>query len=180
MRKVILVLALLLVAPSSFGQNNNSGALGGKTGESTTAPVKKKSVPKPVPKQDKPVSSPCGVYYQSRADMSAESNSSDKWLSLGQSVNKQFWYNPHKTTCDAKTGVLKSWIKEVHKNTDGNYAMVLYEFKCKTNQLRVRTVIEYDQAGNVLETNNQNDEAWQEAAPGTAGEFMLRTICHRP
>ena len=76
--------------------------------------------------------------------------------------------------------MLKSWMKEVHKNTDGDYALVLYEFKCKTNQLRVKTVIEYDSADSLLETNNHgDDEPWQDVAPGTAGEVMMRTVCRR-
>lgn len=180
MRKPIIVLALLLLSSSAFGQTANNEALGGKTSEDKTTPARKKPVPKPTRNQDKPLSSPCGVYYKNRADMSAESNLGDKWFSLGQSANKQFWYNPHKTTCDARTGVLKTWIKEVHKNTDGNFALVLYELKCRTNQLRVKTVIEYDKAGGVLETNNHGDDPWQDVAPGTAGEVMIRTACRRP
>ena len=117
---------------------------------------------------------PCGVYAKNPSSLT------DKWFSLGESANKHFWYNPHKTTCDAKTSVLKSWIKEDHKNTDGNYALVLYEMKCKSNQLRVKTVIEYDRAGGVLETNDRGDDTWQDVAPGTAGEVMLRNICRRP
>src|SRR5437016_1222507 len=132
MRKAILVLTLLLMLPSSFGQNSNSGASRGKIIEDKTSPAKRKPVPERASNQDKP-SSPCGVYYENRADISAASNADDMWFSLGESANKHFWYNPHKTTCDAKTAVLKSWIKEEHKNTDSNYALVLYEFKCKTN-----------------------------------------------
>jgi hypothetical protein len=180
MRKPILVLALLLMLTSSFGQTANNEALGGKTSESKPAPARKKPVPKPASNQDKSLSSPCGVYYKNRADMVGESNLGDRWFSLGQSANKHFWYNARKTTCDAKTGVLKTWIKEVHKNTDGNFALVLYEMKCKTDQLRVKTVIEYDKTGGVLETNNHGDDPWQDVAPGTAGEVMLRTACRRP
>ena len=180
MRKAILVLTLLLMLPSAFGQNSNSGASGGKIIEDKTAPARKKPVPKPAPNQDRPFVSPCGLYYKNRADMSAESNSADKWFSLGESANKHFWYNPHRTSCDARTGVLKSWIKEEHENTDGDFALVLYEFKCKTNQIRQKTVIEYDKTGSVLETTNHGDDPWQDVAPGTAGETMIRTVCRRP
>jgi hypothetical protein len=173
MRKLILVLALLLVSASTFAQTANNEPLGGKTNEVKPTPASKKPVPKPASKPDKPLSSPCGV-YTGRATLA------DKWFSLGESANKHFWYNPHRTTCDAKTSVLKSWIKEDHKNSDGNYALVLYEMKCKSNQLRVKTVIEYDNTGGVLETNNHGDDPWQDVAPGTAGEVMLRTICRRP
>ena len=176
MRMVILVLALLFVSSASFAQGNKE-AMGGKTSEGKPVATTNKNPPaKTVPKRaattDKPVYSPCGV-------KSGDSNVGDKWLSLGQSANRRFWYNPNKTTCDAKTSVLKSWIKEEHKNTDGDYAMVLYEFKCKTKELRVKTVIEYDKTGSLMETNNHPDDAWQEAAPGTAGEFMLRTLCRQ-
>lgn len=174
MRNAILVLALLLVSSSSFGQAGNNEPLGGKTSGSAAAPAKKTSVPKPAPKQDKPLVSPCAAYNKTG------SNADDKWFSLGESANKHFWYNPHKTTCDEKTVVLKSWIKEEHKNTDGNFALVLYEFKCKTNQLRVKTVIEYDKTGGVLDTTNQEGVTWQDVAPGTAGETMIKTVCRRP
>src|SRR6266571_2803566 len=75
MRKPILVPALLLVLTSSFGQNTNNGPSGGKTNEVKTAPPgKKKSVPKPASNQDKPLYSPCGVYYKDREDMIGQSN----------------------------------------------------------------------------------------------------------
>ncbi len=182
MRKALPVLALLLMLTSTFGQNSNSGASGGKiSDDKAAAPTSKKTIPKPTPKQDNRGYSPCGVYYKNRADMTGGSKLDDKWFSLGESANKHFWYNPRKTSCDAKTSVLKSWIKEEHKNnTDSNYALVLYEFKCKTNQLRVKTVIEYDQTGGVLETTNHDGDPWQDVAPGTAGVVILRTVCRRP
>ena len=182
MRISFLVSALLLVmSTAAFAQHANE-VLGGKItpDKPTTAPTTRKSVSKTTTNRSSPLYSPCGVYYKNRADMSAESNASDKWFSLGQSADRHFWYNAHKTTCDAKTGVVKSWIKEDHKNTDSNYALVLYEFKCKTNQMRVKTVIEYDKAGGVLETNNHDNDTWQDVAPGTAGEVILRTVCRRP
>jgi Surface-adhesin protein E len=178
MRKPILVLALLLPWASSFGQSNNE-PLGGKTETKATATTKK-SAPKPSAKESKPLASPCGVYYKRSADISAESNLPDKWFSLGESANKHFWYNPRKTNCDVKTGSLKSWLKEEHKNTAGNYALVLYEFKCSANQIRVKTAIEYDNTGSVLETNDHENDPWQNVAPGTAGEVMIRTVCRRP
>jgi len=73
-RKPILVPALLLVLTSSFGQNTNSGPSGGKTNEVKTAPSEKKSAPKPTSNQDKPLYSPCGVYYKDREDMIGQSN----------------------------------------------------------------------------------------------------------
>jgi hypothetical protein len=181
MRNAFLVLTLLVAWFSSFAQNNNSGASGGKvTEDKPAAAAKKKPLPKQTADQDRSFYSPCGVYYKNRADMSGESDLADKWFSLGESANRHFWYNPHKTNCDAKTGALKSWIKEEHKNTHGNFALVLYEFKCKTNQIRVKTVIEYDEGGSVLETNDHDGDTWQEVAPGTAGVTIMKTVCRRP
>jgi surface-adhesin protein E len=182
MRTPIFVLALLLsMSAASFAQTANNEILGGKvTDKPANAPATKKPAAKPAANRDRPLYSPCGVYYQNRADMTRNSILPDKWFSLGQSANKHFWYNPRKTTCDAKTAVLNSWIKEEHKNTDGDYALVLYEMKCKPNQLRVKTVIEYDKNGSVLDTNNNAETPWQDAAPATAGEVMLRTACRRP
>ena len=183
MRKPLLVSAIVLImSTTAFTQHANDEVLGGKTtpDKPTNSTASKKPVSKATTNRTAPLYSPCGVYYKNRADMSAESNLGDKWFSLGQSANKHFWYNPHKTTCDAKTAVLKTWIKEEHKNTEGNYALVLYEMKCRSNQLRVRTVIEYDNTGSVLETNNEQDENWQNVAPSTAGEVMMKTACRRP
>ena len=181
MRNVILTLAVIFVSSSAFGQGS-SEVMGGKAGgaAATTTKPATKPVTKPPANRDRASYSPCGVYYKNRADMIGESNLADRWFSLGESANKHFWYNPHKTTCDAKTAVLKSWLKEDHKASDGDYALVLYEFKCRTKQLRVKTVIEYDKSGSVLETTNHEDDPWQEAAPGTAGEVMLRTVCRQP
>jgi hypothetical protein len=186
MRKTIPGLVLLLVMTSSLAQTgNNESVGGGKTTTSKPATTTPKATPKkPTPKRtatvDKPLSSPCGVYYTDRADMIAESNLPSKWFSLGQSANNHFWYNPRKTTCDAQTGVLKTWIKEEHKNTDGDFALVLYEMKCRSDQLRVKTVIQYDRAGNVLETtNHDDDDPFQDIAPGTAGVTMLNTACRK-
>src|SRR2546423_9766565 len=181
MRSAIVLFALLLMCSSSFAQDANDQPLGGKTSGSITpakkpAPAKKKAVAKPAANQSSASYSPCGITYKNRAEMIAGVKLADKWFSLGQSTNKHFWYNPHRTNCDAKTSVVKSWIKEEHKNSDGDYALVLYEFKCQTNQLRVKTVIEYDNTGSVLDTNNHGDDPWQEVAPGTAGETTIRTV----
>ena len=187
MRKLIIAPALVLLATSAFAQTaNNESVGGGKTAteKPATAPAKaapKKTSPKRTATVDKPLSSPCGVYYKDRADMIAESNRPNQWFSLGQSSSNHFWYNPRKTNCDAPTGVLKSWIKEEHKNTDGDFALVLYEMKCRSDQLRVKTVIQYDKTGTVLETTNRDDdEPFQDVAPGTAGVTMLRTACRKP
>ena len=183
MRTPILVTALLVLSTAVFAQHANEEVLGGKIipEKTTSAPARTRT--KPVSNtsasRDKPFYSPCGVYYESHGDMLAESKLADNWFSLGQSANKHFWYNPRKTTCDPKTTVLKTWMKEDHKNTDGNYALVLYEMKCRSDQLRVKTVIEYDGAGSVLETNTDQDENWQSVAPGTAGEVMMKTACRR-
>src|SRR5881394_1571834 len=130
MRYTILVLTLLLPLSSSFGQAGNNEPLGGKTSGSAAAPArnapasgKKKPAPKPPPKQDRSAVSPCAEYNKTGSG----SNADDRWFSLGESANKHFFYNPHRTTCEAKTGVLKSWLKEEHKNTDSDYALVLYE-----------------------------------------------------
>jgi len=184
MRTPFLVSALLLVmSTAAFAQHANDEVLGGKTtpDKPAAATTSKKPVSKATANRTAAaLYSPCGVYYKNRADLSAESNLGDRWFSLGQSANKHFWYNPHKTTCDPKSAVLKTWIKEEHKNTEGNYALVLYEMKCRSDQLRVRTVIEYDKSGSVLETNNDQDENWQNVAPNTAGESMMKTVCRRP
>src|SRR5689334_3458805 len=141
-RPVILSVLLLFMSTAAFAQHANE-VLGGKitTDKPTTAPTTRKPVSKTTSTRNAPLYSPCGVYYKNRADMSAEAGLGDKWYSLGQSANKHFWYNPRKTTCDAKTAVLNTWIKEEHKNTDGDYALVLYEMKCRSDQLRVKTVI---------------------------------------
>ena len=190
MRKTIPALALLLALTSSFAQTANNESVGGGKTTTTNPTAPTKAVPKKVtPKRtssvgtsnsDKPLSSPCGVYYKNRAEMIAESNLPNQWSSLGQSTNNHFYYNPRKTNCDGQSGVLKTWIKEEHKNTDGDFALVLYEMKCRNDQLRVKTVIQYDSAGNVLETTNRDDdEPFQDVAPGTAGVTMLKTACRR-
>ncbi len=185
MRKLILATALLLAITSSFAQTGSNEAVGGGKTTSdkpaTTKAVPKKVTPKRTATVDKPLSSPCAVYYKNRAEMIAESNLPNQWFSLGQSTNNHFYYNPRKTNCDAQTGVLKTWIKEEHKNTDGDFALVLYEMKCRSDQLRVKTVIQYDKTRTVLETTNRDeDEPFQDVAPGTAGVTMLKTVCRRP
>lgn len=175
MHRTIVIPVFLLLTSSAFAQTANNEPLGGKTSDTQPLAVKKTPPPKRSSTQNKPLSSPCGV----RADTIGASMTNE-WFSLGESPNKHFWYNPHETSCDPKTSVVKTWMKEVHKNTDSDYALVLYEMKCKTNQLRVKTVIEYDKADNLLETTNRTDDTWQSVAPGTAGEVMLRTVCHRP
>jgi hypothetical protein len=184
MRSAVLLFAFLLMCSSGFSQDANDQPLGGKTSDSTTpakrsTPVKRRVAPKPSANQTNASYSPCGINYKSRAEMIAQSNLVDRWFSLGESASKHFWYNPHRTNCDAQTGAVKSWIKEDHKDTDGEYALVLYELKCKTNQIRVKTVIEYDDTGSVLDTNNHPDDPWQDVAPRTAGETIINTVCRR-
>lgn len=187
MRKsLFLAAALFLGMASAFAQTANNESVGGgktstgKPATTTTKTAPKKTAPKRTATVDKPLSSPCGVYYKNRADMIADSNLPNQWFSIGQSSNTHFYYNPRKTNCDSQSGVLKTWIKEEHKNTDGDFALVLYEMKCPGDQLRVKTVIQYDRAGNVLETTNRDpDEPFQDVAPGTAGVTMLKTACRR-
>jgi hypothetical protein len=178
MRKTIFVTALLLLLSTAAFAQHASEPLGGSFN-----PDKPPATKKPPAKSTstaKPLYSPCGVYYKSRAEMMNASNLTDKWYSLGQSANTRFGYNPRRTTCDGTTTVLKSWIKEEHKNTDGEFSLVLYEIKCKANQLRIKTVIDYDKTGAVLQTTNRDEETWHDVAPSTAGEFMLHTLCRRP
>src|ERR1043166_4633523 len=120
MRTVILILLVLFVSSSVFGQGS-SDVIGGKAGGTATTTTKPatKPVPKAPANRDKSSYSPCGVYYKNRAHMIGESNLANRWFSLGESANKHFWYNPQKTTCDAKTAALRSWLKEDHKASDG-------------------------------------------------------------
>ena len=178
MCKPIFAMAFLLsISTASFAQHA-SEPLGGTF--STDKPSVSKKPPAKSTSTAKPLYSPCGVYFKSRAEMLSASNLTDKWYSLGQSSNSRFSYNPRRTTCDGATAVLKSWIKEEHKNTDGEYSLVLYEMKCKANQLRIKTVIDYDKTDALLRTTNHDDETWQDVAPRTAGDVMLRTACRRP
>jgi len=173
MHKAILILALLLIAPAALAQSNNE-PLGGKVSEPPKPPpsTTKKPAAKTTSRPNKPVSSACGANY-------LNSNAADKWFSIGETASKHFWYNPSKTACDTKTGALKSWFKEEHKETDGNYSLVLYEFKCNANQIRVKTVIDYDSTGALLKTTNHDNDPWQDVAPSTAGATMIKIACGR-
>jgi len=177
MRKAILASMFLAVALVAFGQHGKS-QMGGKTASKSKAKSKPKSKPSTDLNLDAGLVwvSPCGVYYKSEFDQYV---TEDKWIFIGETSSEHFWYNTDKMDCDSQTSLLKSWVKDTHNGTDLKYALVLYELKCKTNQMRVRTVIEYDKNGNVLRTDPL-DEAWQDSIPESIGETILKSICRRP
>jgi hypothetical protein len=68
----------------------------------------------------------------------------------------------------------------MHLNTDLKYALVLYELNCKTDELRVVSVTEYDKDGHVIESRQYNDPAWSDAVPESIGEEILKIACRKP
>ena len=165
MRKVFVVSVLLFAALNTSAQHRK-----------TTKP-KAKSTPTPTTKAHWEQYTPCGVFYKDIDDFVSDLRKG--WRLVGQTKTDHIWYDSDRQRC-GDNGILKTWIKEMHLNTDLKYALVLYELNCKTDELRVVSVTEYDKDGHVIESRQYNDPAWSDAVPESIGEEILKIACRKP
>lgn len=161
MRKAILLSILLLAAVMTFGQHRKT--------------AKPKAKPKPVAKWEQ--YTPCGVYYKDIIDFMDDSDKG--WRLVGETDTDLTYYNSDKERC-MDGGILKIWIKRTHRNTDSKYGLVLYELKCKTDELRVKSITEYDKNGHVLQSDEYSDISWSDVIPDSMGEAIMKAVCRTP
>ena len=163
MRKAILISFFLFATLMAFGQ--------GKT-------TKPKAKPKPTATKSKwEKYTPCGVYYKTVDDFINDLGHG--WRNIGQTKTDEIWYDSDKERC-TDNGILKVWIKEKHKDTDLKYGLILYELKCKTDELRVKSRTEYQKDGRVLDSDEYPNSSWSDVIPDSMGEEIMKTVCRRP
>jgi hypothetical protein len=163
MRKVILILACLLLLPLP------------------TISQRKRSA-KPKPKRDPDLEaglvkvSPCGVPIPRFDDFIEEMKV--EWRIVFEVKDGTVYYNTHKIVCE--NGILKAWIKSVKKGIPPQpYAMTRYEFNCPTNQLRATSELTYSKDDDLIHSYVYDNAKWEDVAPGTAGEGTLEKLCHK-
>lgn len=93
-----------------------------------------------------------------------------------------------KPTCIySDNGIIKIWSKEYSqiKEVNNNYyeneiSMTLFLFNCRTQEMKILTVVEYDQNGNKLydsEIGNDPNNNWQNIIPETVGDKLINKAC---
>jgi hypothetical protein len=164
MLKAILAIILLFMAVLTFGQQRKA--------------TKPKAKPQPTAAKLKwEPYTPCGVYYKDVIDFMDDFDKG--WRFIGQTKTDQIWYDSDRERC-TDNGILKAWIKEMHIGTDLKYALVLYELKCKTDELRVKSRTEYERDGHVLESDEYQNESWSDVIPDSIGDSIMKTVCRTP
>lgn len=164
MRKALLASILLFAAFVAFGHQRK-----------TTKPKTKPKHPASEAKWEQ--YTPCGVYYKDVLDFMSDLNK--EWQLVGTTKSDEIFHDPDRTRC-TENGILKAWIKRMHKASGLKYSLVLYELKCKTDELRVRSTTEYDKDGAVLESDDSSNSSWSDAVPESVGEMILKAACRTP
>lgn len=164
MRKVLIILASLLLLFPAHGLAQKRGK---------TQP-KKRAVT-----ADKPITTPCGVYYHNTDEFISELFD-PKWRKVGRSNKETFYYSAQDIICDKETGILKVWVKAVpdpEKQADYTHALVRYEFKCPKYQLRITGYAEYNADGTTGDSRTHRDAQWDELFPDSIGEVIFNRAC---
>ncbi len=179
-KAVVLASMLLAVAFVAFGQHGKT-QIGGKTASKSNSKPKPKPSPKPTPNPkelDKSWYSPCGVYYKNLDDLIADMDKG--WRLIAETNDDYLWHDSDKVACDPSTKILKAWVKSIHRSQKekADYSLILYELKCETNQLRLKSSADYMNSGSLLR-NDDYDITWSDVIPDSVGEVILRTICRR-
>ena len=177
MRKAILILTPLMAFSLTLAQSTPSGKVGKPTRPSQSKP--KSTKPKAKAKSTWQSYTPCGVYYKDVEDFVSDFNKG--WQPVTETNDNHFLYDADTERCEASTGVLKVWVKvlRVGEKIAGRYALVQYELKCKTDELRIKSRTEYDKGGNVLEIGSL-DDSWSDVIPGSVGAAILKIVCRTP
>lgn len=115
--------------------------------------------------------------------------------------NLLWMYSPKRITRTAK-GIMRIWLKqmpshdssvsgeakkdlirkrgELGLNTRGyekwSYSLILFELKCSARKTRFITRTDYDEDGQVLDTEEESGD-WQEVFPESVAERMLKVGC---
>ncbi|HEV7744421.1 MAG TPA: surface-adhesin E family protein [Pyrinomonadaceae bacterium] len=124
-----------------------------------------------------PSVSPCGVPIPSFAEFVEETK--QEWRKAGETEDANLYYNTLKSVCDK--GILKVWFKSVEKDTDKplSYTMRRYEVNCRSNQLRLTSMVQYRKNGAVLDSIDLKGPDWNDPVPDSMGESIVEAVCHK-
>lgn len=103
-----------------------------------------------------------------------------EWRSVGPGTKSSYFYNTRKLECDAKTKTIKVWVKEIREPSQAKASMARYELNCRTEQLRLLTMVEYYENGEVSETfAPATPPKWQDVTPETIGSAIFIVACRK-
>jgi hypothetical protein len=133
----------------------------------------------------KAVEAPCGDTIPTFDEFEKASNwcqshggCDDEWHYAGETSDATFYYNKPKSTC--VRGIFRVWVKSLFKGTaTTDHAMTRYELNCRSNQLRMISVVAYNKEGQVVDSATNAKAPWEDTIPDSVGESVWRSVCHR-
>lgn len=120
----------------------------------------------------------------------------EPWQHIATGLDSAYYFQPRRVTRPAP-GVIRTWIQMalIDQSPEGrdrfirrnelptplyaaySHTMKLYEFHCGRREVRVLQAIDYDTAGQVIETSPDPRAAWEPAPPESIAEGMLERLC---
>ena len=141
--------------------------------------------------------------YSGLLDLSGIENilGSSNWKPIAESGGSSYFYGT-KTIKRLPGGVVRVWIKEVLNNQTSlgraeflrnrkargvrtygyekySHTLTLYEFNCTKAETRILSTVDYDEAGQVIDSTSYKNSAWDYVVPDSIGESMLKTVCSK-
>lgn len=125
----------------------------------------------------KPFTTPCGVRYKNFDEVMDEVDV--EWRVAASSSEEVFFYNTRKQQCDRNTGIIKVWVKGEAVDSERTTSMTRYEIKCRLDQLRIMSQIQYLRNGSVASSRTYRNPEWDDVIPDSVGERILETMCRK-
>lgn len=123
----------------------------------------------------------------------------DKWWILSPGGARDVYMNKARITRTSSTKV-KAWVKlqlnrdqqsnfdryiderksagfRIDNFDDYDYSLVLEEFDCSQNKLRILSTVDYDFHRNALDSRSTPNSTWFDIIPESVGEQMIRFVC---
>lgn len=110
------------------------------------------------------------------------------WIYIGKSSDGSSYYM--RSTSVSNSYTKKVWVKHssskltVKKNGKtytyvNAYEVLLYEFSCTNNQIKLHSVVTYNSKGTVVDSYNPPDYylEWKDVVPDSVGEMLLEKAC---
>jgi hypothetical protein len=125
---------------------------------------------------DKVTGDACGV----RKSIGQAIDEADlEWRSAGPGIDAAYFYNTRKMDCNRKSKTLRVWVKEIRNGNTRTASMARYELNCRTEQIRILSMVSYYENGKVSDVFDPTNPKWQDVTPETIGSAILVTVCRK-
>jgi len=124
----------------------------------------------------------CGVHFKAEERTIDDVLSYGSWTIVGSNPKLDiiYYYDEERTSC-GDDGILRTWIKRgaIKVQSSESFTLFRYELKCRSDQRRIITAIDYGETGKVLRSTKKKNAEWEDVVPDTFDEAILRKACHK-